>query len=83
MYSDLRDFLRQLESRGELKRIEAAVSPRLKAWVEPAATGPGQRIVVEVDASTSTGRFSDDVVLKTSSTAQPTLTVKVLGTIDG
>ena len=30
MYSDLRDFLRQLESRGELKRIEAAVSPRLE-----------------------------------------------------
>ena len=30
MYSDLRDFLHQLESRGELKRIEAAVSPRLE-----------------------------------------------------
>ena len=30
MYSDLRDFLDQLESRGELKRIQAAVSPRLE-----------------------------------------------------
>ncbi len=30
MYSDLRDFLHQLESRGELKRIQAAVSPRLE-----------------------------------------------------
>lgn len=61
----------------------AAASPRLKAWVEPAATGTGQRVVVEVDASASSGRFSDDVVLKTSSSTEPTMTIKVLGTIDG
>ncbi len=30
MYSDLRDFLRQLEARGELKRIALPVSPRLE-----------------------------------------------------
>src|SRR5258706_2972778 len=29
-YADLRDFLAQLESRGELKRIAASVSPRLE-----------------------------------------------------
>ena len=29
-YHDLRDFLSQLESRGELKRVTAAVSPRLE-----------------------------------------------------
>jgi hypothetical protein len=62
--------------------VEAA-SPRLKAWIEPATSGVGQRVVVELDASASSGRFSDDLVLKTSSSSQPTLTVKVLGTIDG
>ncbi|HZF25402.1 MAG TPA: 4-hydroxy-3-polyprenylbenzoate decarboxylase [Steroidobacteraceae bacterium] len=30
MYSDLRDFLHQLEARGELKRIAVPVSPRLE-----------------------------------------------------
>jgi 4-hydroxy-3-polyprenylbenzoate decarboxylase len=30
MYSDLRDFLHQLETRGELKRIRPEVSPRLE-----------------------------------------------------
>ena len=29
-YRDLRDFLSQLEARGELKRIKAAVDPRLE-----------------------------------------------------
>jgi 4-hydroxy-3-polyprenylbenzoate decarboxylase len=29
-YRDLRDFIRQLESRGELKRINAAIDPRLE-----------------------------------------------------
>ncbi len=62
--------------------VEAA-SPRLKAWLEPLAGGVGQRVVVQVDASASSGHFSDDLVLKTSSSIEPTLTVKVLGTIDG
>jgi hypothetical protein len=60
-----------------------ATSPRLRAWLEATADGRGQRVVVEVDGSASTGRFSDDVVLRTSSASQPTVTVKVLGTIDG
>ena len=30
MYSDLRDFLAQLEKRGQLKRITAPVSPNLE-----------------------------------------------------
>ena len=29
-YADLREFISQLEARGELKRIEAEVSPRLE-----------------------------------------------------
>ena len=29
-YTDLRDFLRQLESRGELRRVAARVDPRLE-----------------------------------------------------
>jgi 4-hydroxy-3-polyprenylbenzoate decarboxylase len=29
-YADLREFISQLESRGELKRIAAPVSPRLE-----------------------------------------------------
>jgi hypothetical protein len=58
-----------------------APGPRLRAWLEAAADGRGQRVVVEVDGSASTGRFSDELVLRTSSASQPTLTVKVLGTI--
>jgi hypothetical protein len=57
-------------------------SPRVRAWVDRAADGNGQRIVVEVEA-TAAGRFSDDLVLRTTSERQPTLTVKVLGTVDG
>src|SRR6187200_2188512 len=29
-YSDLRDFMAQLEARGELKRVRSAVDPRLE-----------------------------------------------------
>jgi hypothetical protein len=61
--------------------VEAA-SPRVRAWIEAAADGTvGQRLVLEVAAKTP-GRFADDVVLRTTSASQPTLTVKVLGTID-
>ena len=58
------------------------MSPRIKAWLEPAVGFDGQRVVVEVDGRASAGRFSDDVVLKTTSARQPAMTVKVLGTID-
>ena len=57
-------------------------SPRIRAWVEAGAAGEGQRVVVEVDTRASSGRFSDDVVQRTTSTQQPAMTVKVLGTID-
>ena len=62
--------------------VETA-SPRLRAWLEPAIDRPGQRVVVELDATASTGRFSDELVLRTTSAIHPTMTVKVLGTIDG
>jgi hypothetical protein len=62
--------------------VEAA-SPRLRAWIEPVPDGVGQRVVVELDPVNSSGRFSDDLVLRTSSSRQPSVTVKVLGTIDG
>jgi hypothetical protein len=61
--------------------VETA-SPRIRAWVEAAAAGSGQRVVVEVDGKASTGRFSDDLVLRTTSARQPAVTIKVLGTID-
>jgi len=61
--------------------VESA-SPRIRAWVEAAAGGEGQRIVVEVDGTASTGRFSDELVLRTTSVRQPAMTIKVLGTID-
>jgi hypothetical protein len=57
-------------------------SPRLRAWIEPAAVGAGQTVVVEIRTSEPTGRFADEVVLKTTSAAQPAMPVKVLGTID-
>jgi hypothetical protein len=62
--------------------VEAA-SPRIRAWIEPDPGGVGQRVVVELDSAASSGRFSDDLVLRTSSARQPSMTVKVLGTIDG
>jgi hypothetical protein len=57
-------------------------NPHLKAWVEPAAAGAGQRVVVEVTADMSLGRFNDEIVLRTTSARQPTVTVKVFGTIE-
>jgi hypothetical protein len=57
-------------------------SPRLRAWLEPAADGSGQRVVVEVVAAAATGRFSDELLLRTTSDRQPTVSAKVLGTVD-
>jgi hypothetical protein len=57
-------------------------SPRVRAWLGGPSDGGGQRVVVEIEA-TSTGRFSDDVVIRTTSERQPTLTLKVLGAVDG
>jgi hypothetical protein len=57
-------------------------SPRLRAWIEPAPGGVGQTVVVEVRTDEPAGRFTDEVVLKTTSAAQPAMSVKVLGTID-
>ena len=56
-------------------------SPRLKAWVEPAVGADGQRVVVEVRTD-QPGRFTDEIVLKTTSAVEPAMTVKVVGTID-
>jgi hypothetical protein len=56
-------------------------SPRLKAWVEPAVGADGQRVVVEVRTD-QPGRFTDEIVLKTTSAAEPAMPVKVVGTID-
>jgi hypothetical protein len=57
-------------------------SSRLRAWLEPAADGSGQRVVVEIAATADVGRFSDEVVLHTTSERQPTITAKVLGSIE-
>ena len=57
-------------------------SQRFRAWVEPAADGNGQRVVVELDAAAASGRFSDELVLRTNSERQPTVVARVLGTVD-
>lgn len=57
-------------------------SSRLRAWIEPAADGNGQRVVVELGSEAAAGRFSDELVLHTTSDRQPTVTARVLGTID-
>jgi hypothetical protein len=59
----------------------APSSPHLRAWLETPEHG-GQRVVIEIEAA-APGRLSDTVVLRTTSERQPTLTVKVLGTVDG
>ena len=57
--------------------------PHLKASIEPAADGTGQRVVVELSAADlPPGRFNDELVLHTTSERQPTVPVKVFGTID-
>jgi len=40
-------------------------------------------VVVELDAALPLGRFNDEIVVRTTSAAQPTITVSVLGTIEG
>ncbi len=62
--------------------VEPPSSSRLRARLEPAADGNGQRVVVEVDAEAAAGRFSDELVLHTTSDRQPTVTAQVLGTIE-
>ena len=57
-------------------------SARLKAWLEPAADGSGQRVIVELVAAAETGRFSDELVLRTTSERQPTVSARVLGTVE-
>ena len=57
-------------------------SHHLKAWVEP-ADGGAQRVVVELMADAPAGRFHDEVVLRTTSAARPSITVKVFGTVEG
>ena len=54
-------------------------SARLKAWVEPAVGAEGQRVVVEVRTD-QPGRFTDEIVLKTTSAVEPSMPVKVVGT---
>lgn len=57
--------------------------PHVKASIEPAADGAGQRVVVELSAADlPPGRFNDELVLHTTSERQPTVAVKVFGTID-
>lgn len=57
--------------------------PHLRAWVEPAADGQGQQVIVELNADMPLGRFNDELVLRTTSPQQPAVTVKVLGTVEG
>ena len=62
--------------------VESA-HPSLHARLEPAPDGVGQRVVVDLDADVPLGRFTDELVLRTTSERQPRLAVKVFGTIEG
>jgi len=70
---------------GTTARVTAveATNPHLRAWIENAADGQGQQVLVELDADMPLGRFNDDLLLRTTSERQPALTVRVLGTIEG
>jgi len=57
-------------------------NPRVRASIAPAIDAPGQRVIVEIGGDLPVGRFNDELVLRTSSTRQPTLVVKILGIVE-
>jgi hypothetical protein len=58
-------------------------NPSLRATLEPAADGAGQRVLVELDPNLPLGHVSDQLVLHTTSPREPTITVPVFGTVQG
>ena len=58
-------------------------NPAVHARIEPRSDGPGQRIVVTLDDALPLGRLSEQLVLRTTSPREPTLTLPVLGSVEG
>ncbi len=65
-----------------VERVEHS-NPGIRARVEPRADAPGQRIVVELDRDVPLGRFSETLVLHTTSPREPELRLPVLGSVEG
>jgi len=64
-------------------RVEKS-HPALEAEIAPAAQGlPGQRIVVRLAKELPLGRFSDELILRTNSPREPTITVPVFASVEG
>jgi hypothetical protein len=66
--------------------VTAAVehgNPALRARIEPRVDGPGQRVIVALDADVPLGRLSEQIVLRTTSPTTPHLTVPVFGSVEG
>jgi hypothetical protein len=58
-------------------------NPHVHATIEPEPNGHGQQVTVEISGDMPLGRFNDDLVLRTTSERQPTLSVPVLGIVEG
>jgi Protein of unknown function (DUF1573) len=57
--------------------------PALHARLEPLPDAPGQRLIVELDRDMPLGRFSEKLVLRTTSPREPTITLPVFGSVEG
>jgi len=55
----------------------------VQARLEPRSDGPGQRVVVVLDADMPLGRLNEQLTLRTSSAREPVLTVPVMGSVEG
>jgi hypothetical protein len=57
--------------------------PALHATLERRPDVPGQRLVVELDPSMPLGRFSEKLLLHTTSSREPIITLPVFGSVEG
>jgi hypothetical protein len=57
--------------------------PALKATLERLPDVPGQRLVVELARDMPLGRFSEKLVLHTTSAREPVITLPVFGSVEG
>ncbi len=56
-------------------------SPNIRAYVWPGDKPGQQKVIVELDALAPPGRFSDHVIIRTTSPRQPEITVPVFGQV--
>ena len=58
-------------------------NPALRTRLEPRTDGPGQRLAVDLDPGAPLGRFSEQLVLRTTSPRDPRITLSVFGSVEG